>query len=178
MKAITSVLPPLSRNPEALPKRPVSWSSLGISVGEKGKSVWNLEQLCQRIDGFKWFAESGDKIFPSIAKLARQFMSSFLPNPVYYPQLATMDAAGLRSTLSNVLLYGLFEFISILVREFVLNSPVFCEGSSCGASGKWCNRYCTLYSQPWSTSVREAKLFFRFNPADSFQFAWQHQPST
>ncbi|KAG6942266.1 hypothetical protein JG688_00018225 [Phytophthora aleatoria] len=40
----------------------------------EGKSVWNLEQLCQRIDGLKWFAESGDKIFPSIAKLARVWL--------------------------------------------------------------------------------------------------------
>ncbi|KAG6965722.1 hypothetical protein JG688_00007068 [Phytophthora aleatoria] len=40
----------------------------------EGKSVWNVEHLCQRIDGCKWFAESGDKIFPSIAKLARVWL--------------------------------------------------------------------------------------------------------
>ncbi|KAG4046347.1 hypothetical protein PC123_g18266 [Phytophthora cactorum] len=40
----------------------------------EGTSVWNVEQLCQRFDGCKWFAESGDKTFPSIAKLARVWM--------------------------------------------------------------------------------------------------------
>ncbi|RLN71616.1 hypothetical protein BBJ28_00007500 [Nothophytophthora sp. Chile5] len=49
---------------------------------------------------------------------------SYLPNRIYYPQLAHMDTDGLRKTLSNVLLYGLLEFLSILVLDYVLRKSM------------------------------------------------------
>ncbi|OWZ22946.1 hypothetical protein PHMEG_0002247 [Phytophthora megakarya] len=49
---------------------------------------------------------------------------SYLPNREFYPQLANMDAIGLRNTLSNVILYGFLELISIIVLEFVLRTAM------------------------------------------------------
>lgn len=36
--------------------------------------VWNFEQFCEHIDVCRWFAEFGQKMYPSIAELARVWL--------------------------------------------------------------------------------------------------------
>ncbi|OWZ01430.1 hypothetical protein PHMEG_00027181 [Phytophthora megakarya] len=43
-------------------------------LDRKGRRVWHVEKLCQHIDVCRWFAETGEKQFPSIAKLARVWL--------------------------------------------------------------------------------------------------------
>ncbi|ETP41514.1 hypothetical protein F442_11401 [Phytophthora nicotianae P10297] len=102
---------------------------------------------------------------------------SYLPNRVYYPQLADMGAAGLQSTLSNVLLYGFLEFISILVLEFVLRksikySPVCQLGFVLRNQWKMVQSKLVL----WVLYVVQSSLV-HFGADYSFQFAWLHQSS-
>ncbi|KAL3663365.1 hypothetical protein V7S43_011771 [Phytophthora oleae] len=41
---------------------------------KKGESVWNVEELFKHVDVCTWFAEEGEKRFPSISKLARVWL--------------------------------------------------------------------------------------------------------
>ncbi|KAG1711378.1 hypothetical protein DVH05_008632 [Phytophthora capsici] len=39
-----------------------------------GKRVWNVERLCEYIDVRRWFIETGERAFPTIAMLARTWL--------------------------------------------------------------------------------------------------------
>jgi hypothetical protein len=41
---------------------------------QRNVRVWNVEQLCQRIDVCRWFAEYDQTRFPSVAKRARVWL--------------------------------------------------------------------------------------------------------
>ncbi|KAE8876541.1 hypothetical protein PF005_g7009 [Phytophthora fragariae] len=43
-------------------------------LSKRNVHVWNVEQLCGNIDVCRWFADIGEKMYPSIAKLARVWL--------------------------------------------------------------------------------------------------------
>lgn len=48
------------------------------------------------------------------------FIMYHLPNRAYYEQIAKMDQAHLRNTLSNVLLYSGLQLVSLVILNYVL----------------------------------------------------------
>ncbi|KAL3667593.1 hypothetical protein V7S43_007147 [Phytophthora oleae] len=50
-------------------------SKLAIRNKKQGNvRVWNVEQLCQQVDVWRWFADYGQARFPSVAKFARVWL--------------------------------------------------------------------------------------------------------
>lgn len=45
---------------------------------------------------------------------------AFLPNRIYYPQLATLDATNLLHTLLRILVYGFIELLSLLILDWLM----------------------------------------------------------
>ncbi|GAB9476617.1 hypothetical protein Gpo141_00013679 [Globisporangium polare] len=52
------------------------------------------------------------------------FTLFYLPNRVYYPQLAAMDEAALHATIQNVLIYGTMELCSFVILYVVLKQKL------------------------------------------------------
>ncbi|KAE8954968.1 hypothetical protein PR001_g32284, partial [Phytophthora rubi] len=97
---------------------------------------------------------------------------SYLPNRVYYAQLANMDADKLRSTLSNVLLYGFLEFVSLIVLTVILQktmkySPV--HQLAFVLRNQW--RMVQSKLVLWVVYVVQSSLV-HFGADYSFQFVW------
>eukprot|EP00644_Phytophthora_capsici_P000072 jgi/Phyca11/99821/e_gw1.4.1057.1 len=97
---------------------------------------------------------------------------SYLPNRVYYAQLADMNTEKLQSTLSNVLLYSLLEFISLVVltvflRKTLKFSPVHQLAFVLRSQWKMVQSKLVL----WVLYVVQSSLV-HFGADYTFQFAW------
>ncbi|KAK1947921.1 Sister chromatid cohesion protein SCC2 [Phytophthora citrophthora] len=116
----------LFRVKRILPDQNLGYRLKSPSTADPQTNLVHMERLYARkvlnllhLTEFTILVEYIEVIVPIVYSIYVVAMS-YLPNRVYYAQLANMNNEKLQSTLSNVLLYSLLEFISLIVLTIFL----------------------------------------------------------